>query len=49
MWHVDDLKISHADAKVNDSVIEMIKDEFGKEAPITITRGLVHDYIGKTI
>jgi hypothetical protein len=49
LWHVDDLKKSHVDAKVNTSVIKLIDDEFGKEAPITITRGSVHDYLGMTL
>ena len=49
LWHVDDLKISHVDSKVNTEVIRMIDEEFGKEAPITITRGQVHDYLGMTL
>jgi hypothetical protein len=49
LWHVDDLKISHVSAKVNTTVINMINTKFGKEAPITITRGLIHDYLGMTL
>jgi hypothetical protein len=49
LWHVDDLKISHVDAEVKTSIIELINDEFGKEAPITITQGLVHQYLGMTL
>ena len=49
LWHVDDLKISHVDPAVNTTIIELINTEFGKEAPITITRGLVHDYLGMTL
>jgi hypothetical protein len=49
LWHVDDLKISHIDPKVNTDVIKLIDDEFGKEAPLTITRGKVHDYLGMTL
>jgi hypothetical protein len=45
-WHVDDLKISHVDSKVVDHVIDMLEDEFGKEAPMNISRGKVHDYLG---
>jgi hypothetical protein len=29
--------------------IKRINDEFGKEAPITFTRGKVHDYLGITL
>jgi hypothetical protein len=49
MWHVDDLKISHVDPKVNTMIIGLIDAEFGKEAPITVTRGRVHDYLGMTL
>jgi hypothetical protein len=49
LWHVDDLKISHIDPDVNTDIIEMIDNEFGKEAPLTITRGRIHDYLGMTL
>ena len=49
LWHVDDLKISHVDAAVNTEVIEMINKEFGKEAPLTVNRGKIHDYLGMTL
>ena len=45
-WHVDDLKISHVDPKVVDHVIELLDGEFGKEEPLTKSRGKVHDYLG---
>ena len=40
-WHVDDLKISRVSANVVTSVIEQLDEAFGKEAPLTVTRGLV--------
>jgi hypothetical protein len=46
---VDDLKISHVDPLVNTTIIGLIDTEFGKEAPITVTRGLIHDYLGMTL
>jgi hypothetical protein len=49
LWHVDDLKISHVDANVVTDVINLLESEFGKEAPLTKTRGKVHDYLGMTI
>jgi hypothetical protein len=49
LWHVDDLKISHADSKVVSAVIKQIDNEFGKEAPVTVHRGKVHNYLGMTI
>ncbi|KAI2491042.1 Reverse transcriptase (RNA-dependent DNA polymerase) [Fragilaria crotonensis] len=49
LWHVDDLKISHKDPNVVTDIITMLESEFGNEAPLTITRGKVHDYLGMTI
>ena len=46
---MDDLKISHVDPKVVDDVIELLKSEVGNEAPLTISRGKVHEYLGMTI
>jgi hypothetical protein len=45
-WHVDDLRISHVDAKVVDHIIDLMSEEFGKEAPLTINRDKVHEYLG---
>jgi hypothetical protein len=44
VWHVDDLKISHVNEKVNTLIIK-----FGNEAPITVTRRKIHDYLGTTL
>ena len=49
LWHVDDLKISHVDSGVVDKVLRDIDDKYGKEAPITQTRGKVHEYLGMTL
>ena len=49
LWHVDDLKISHVDPNVQTTIIGLIDAEFGKESPITVTRGKVHDYLGMTL
>ncbi len=48
-WHVDDLKISHVEADVVTNIISLLELEFGKEAPLTITRGKVHEYLDMTI
>jgi hypothetical protein len=37
IWHVDDLKLSHVSPEVATNIIKLIKDEFGKEALITVT------------
>ena len=53
-WHVDDLKISHADEKVVTALINKINKKYGKTAsgqdvPLTVRRGKLHDYLGMTL
>ena len=45
VWHVDNMKISHADSRVVDTIINMLEQEYGKEAPLTICRGKIHEYL----
>ena len=45
-WHVDDIKASQKDPKAIDWIIETLKAEYGNEAPLTISRGNVHSYLG---
>ena len=49
VWHVDDLKISHVQTKVVDEFIEMTEEDFGKEEPLSQSRGKVHEYLGMTL
>jgi len=49
LWHVDDLKISHVDKKVVNSVIDYLASRYGKEAPLTINRGKIHRYLGMVL
>ena len=49
VWHVDDLKISHVDPNVVTDILDKLSEEFGKEAPLTITRGKKHDYLGMVL
>jgi hypothetical protein len=49
LWHVDDLKLSHVDPDVVSQVLDKINTRYGKEVPITITRGKVHDYLGMVL
>jgi len=49
LWHVDDLKLSHVDAEVTEGVLDRLNDRYGKETPLTVTRGDIHDYLGMTI
>ena len=47
-WHVDDLKISHVDPKVNDEFIKWVDKLYGDDeiGRVKATRGKVHDYLG---
>ena len=49
LWHVDDLKISHADSGVTEGVLDRLNIRYGKETPLTVTRGDIHEYLGMTI
>ena len=48
-WHVDDLKASHVDSKVNDEFEEWLQKEFGQVKRVTGTRGKRHVYLGMTL
>jgi hypothetical protein len=48
-WHVDDLKSSHVDSKVNDEFHEWLRKEYGQVKEITSTRGAKHVYLGMTL
>jgi hypothetical protein len=49
LWHVDDIKVSHVDPTAVTTVLALINEEYGKETPLTVTRGKVHDYLGMMI
>ena len=49
IWHVDDLKMSHVSADDLEKIIERLDEKYGKEAPLTVNRGKVHEYLGMTI
>ena len=48
-WYVDDLKISHKSQEVLEEVFNELQNEFGKEAPLTVSRGKTHNYLGMQI
>jgi Reverse transcriptase (RNA-dependent DNA polymerase) len=50
-WHVDDLKSSHEDAKVNDEFHKWLDMKYGgdKLGKVRATRGKVHNYLGMTL
>ena len=47
-WYVNDIKMSHAKQELLEDLLTSLNKEFGKEAPLTVTRGEVHDYLGMT-
>ena len=49
IWHVNDLKISHVDRNRVEDIIKDLNKKFGKESPLTTTRGKVLEYLGLTI
>jgi hypothetical protein len=49
IWHVDDIKISHVDQAVLDDIANKLNSKYGKETPLTVHRGSIHDYLGMTI
>ena len=45
-WHVDDLKVSHVDGNVTQNFICDMEMVFGKETPLSVSHGEIHDYLG---
>ena len=48
-WYVDNIKMSHKTQQALEDLLALLNDEFRKEAPLTITRGKIHDYLGMVI
>ena len=48
-WHVDNLKSSHINPKVNDEFLQWIEDTFRQLSEVKMTQGLLHDYLGMTL
>jgi Reverse transcriptase (RNA-dependent DNA polymerase) len=46
-WHVDNLKSSHVDPKVNNNFLQWLESTYGnaKLVPVKVTRGKIHDYL----
>jgi len=45
-WDVDDIKISHANEQVESDVVSELEKEYGKEAPLSLSCGRKHNYLG---
>ena len=44
-WHIDDLKISYKSNHVLKTVVQRLKEVYGKIVPLTISTGKVHEYL----
>jgi hypothetical protein len=50
VWHVDDLKISHVEEQVTQEIVSLLQKKYGSvDAPVTVSYGKVHDYLGMTL
>ena len=48
-WHIDDLKMSHMEQQVLEELLNELNTKLGKEKPITVTLGKIHEYLTMTI
>jgi len=46
IWHEYDLKISHANKDVVESILKKLNDKFRQESPLTKCLGKVLEYLG---
>ena len=49
LWYVSDLTTSHADNKVVTNIINKLSKKVAKDKPLSITQGLIHEYLGMMI
>ena len=48
-WHIDDLKVSHEQESALDEFITMMEKEFGQDAPLSVSRSPIQEYLGMTL
>ncbi|KAL7568952.1 hypothetical protein ACA910_000696 [Epithemia clementina (nom. ined.)] len=46
LFHVDDLKCSHKNSRVNDDFAKWLEKTYGKHGKVKVHRGKVHEYLG---
>jgi hypothetical protein len=49
LWHVDDIKMSHVEQDVLESIITKLSKQYGQDALLRVQRSPIHDYLGMTI
>ena len=50
LWHIDDLRSSHVNDRMNESVLMGLNKRYGKETPLTVIQGdILPGYLGMTL
>ena len=49
VWHVDNLKVLHIDTREVEKFVQQMEETFGKDTPLTVSCGHVHDYLGMAL
>ena len=49
MFHIDDLLMAHNKSHIVTLFIKKLEQAYAKRDPLTVTQGLVHEYLGMTI
>jgi hypothetical protein len=49
LWHVDDIKMSHVEQDVLESIITKLSKQYGQDALLMVQCGPIHDYLGMMI
>jgi hypothetical protein len=48
-WYVNDVKVSHVEESIVDNLVSKMQEEYGKEAPLTVSCGKVLEYLSMKI
>jgi hypothetical protein len=48
-WHVDDIKVSHADTATVDDFMALVQTTYGQIGKVMETCGKIHSYLGMTL
>jgi Reverse transcriptase (RNA-dependent DNA polymerase) len=49
IWHVDDLMLTHVSQEVLDHIVSELSGKFGREDPLSVHTGDIHEYLGMSI
>ena len=48
-WYVNNVKVSHVEESVVEDAMSKMQEEYGQEAPLTVSQGKVLEYLGMKI